>query len=276
MKSTSILIVVLSIISFLYSNQFSGDLACECGCNVNKMDNEFLSQLKKIEKKSGLNFYITSGYRCRYYNNYVDGHENSRHLYGMAVDIRYSNHQSKKKQLKKIIKYARKSDYFTFVYDEITHIHLDRTPGKYFSFKSKENNTRYSESLYAGYILKSNHNRLFRVGYLSTAGITSSNLHIEKLLSSNDLSESISFGLGANIHLSSIIDYIGFFISGGIATDSSTETNFHYMEPTFSFGYMFNIIDLRIEISKKTPLNFENMQPSTNVSLNINLGAFNI
>ena len=222
------LIIFLLMLSFIYPQKFSGDLACECGCKANKMNSEFLSELKELEIKTGLNFHVTSGYRCRNYNSYVDGHENSRHLYGMAVDIRYSNYYSKKKQLKRILKHARKSGYFTFVYDEITHIHLDRTPGKYFSFKSKEKNTRYSESLYGGYIIKSNSNRLFRIGYLSTAGGTSSNLYIDKLLNSNELSESVSFGLGVQLHLTSIINYIGFSISGGVATDYQSDSNFHF------------------------------------------------
>ena len=270
------IIMILLMFSFVYSQKFSGDLACECGCKVNKMSSEFLTELKKLENKTGLKFHVTSGYRCRSYNNQVGGGKNSRHMYGMAVDIRYSNYYSKSKQLKKIVKHAKKSGYFTFVYDEIDHIHIDSTPGKYFSFKSEEENSIFSESLYAGYIVKSNSSSFFRLGYLSTNGDTSSNLYIDKLINSDDLSESLSFGLGAQIHVSSIINYIGFSISGGIATDYETDSNFHYMEPSISIGYMLDLVDLRIEISKASPINSENIEPSTNLSLNINFGAFKI
>lgn len=51
-----------------------------------KMDREFLKLLDQLRQASGIAIRITSDYRTEEENESVDGHPNSAHLRGLAVD----------------------------------------------------------------------------------------------------------------------------------------------------------------------------------------------
>ena len=116
--------IFFSLLYISYGQDFEGQLSCP-HCGVNKMDKEFLKELKLLENGWSFNLHITSGYRCEVYNRQVGGDNYSRHLEGLAVDIRIydSNNIDEIKIL------AKKSGYFTRVYDEGNHIALPPQTG---------------------------------------------------------------------------------------------------------------------------------------------------
>ena len=65
------------------------ELACRCGCGkgLQDMDQSFLNRLDMLRTSFGGPLVITSGFRCRTYNEKIKGSKNSQHCNGMAVDI---------------------------------------------------------------------------------------------------------------------------------------------------------------------------------------------
>ena len=63
---------------------------CECGCGEGKIDIRLLLFLHEIEKK-GIKYHISSIFRCKKHNasKAVGGAPNSKHLYGLAVDVHF-------------------------------------------------------------------------------------------------------------------------------------------------------------------------------------------
>jgi len=257
------------IFSILSAQQFNGDFACECGCNVNRMNQEFLNQLKKLEKKCSQKFYITSGYRCSKYNREVGGYSQSKHMSGMAVDIRYRN----KKQLKQIRKYASRSGYFTFVLDEGNHIHIERGYGA-FRYKTEKGVKRYNESIFAGYG-KNKMNSYYRVGYISSYLKMSNVLFFDKLDKSTVLNSKSSFGLGFQMDTPFIFDYISLSLAGGYGKHGNLDTRLHFSEQAISIGFTGAFLDIKIEFSNFYPINYNELSASTNVGFNISVGTFN-
>ena len=71
--------------------------ACKCGCGFDTVDVELYDILLDIEKWYGGVIKITSGCRCRQYNesikemgspNYIPWSSKSQHMYGKAVDFK--------------------------------------------------------------------------------------------------------------------------------------------------------------------------------------------
>ena len=121
-------------IFLLYGIEFDGDFKCLCGCGKSEefMDQKFLDELKELQKQCSFNFHITSGYRCETGNKQVGGSHKSRHTHGMGVDLRIFEPDN----IKEINRYASESNYFSAVYDEGDHIHIDRREdGKPYEFK---------------------------------------------------------------------------------------------------------------------------------------------
>lgn len=65
------------------------EFLCPC-CGHEQMTNSFISKLDNARLLLNEPMMITSGYRCKSYNTSLEGAENSRHLYGDAVDIQIS------------------------------------------------------------------------------------------------------------------------------------------------------------------------------------------
>ncbi len=66
------------------------DFKCPCSAcsNENKIKNEVVELVKKIEKELKFPLRVNSGYRCAAHNKEVGGASKSQHIYGKAADIR--------------------------------------------------------------------------------------------------------------------------------------------------------------------------------------------
>ena len=134
--------------AFLYSSDqsiysttkmFDGgkNLYCSAShCSGDEISRDFLHQIKNLENRSSHQFYITSGFRCGRCNSALSNSSaKSKHLTGMAVDIRYKS----RSQLLEVKRLAKNSNYFTAVYDEcwngVRHIHLEKSTNQSFSFR---------------------------------------------------------------------------------------------------------------------------------------------
>lgn len=69
------------------TNFVLAEFMCPC-CYKVMLDPILLKKLVALRQKIDRPIYINSGYRCKQYNDQVEGHKNSYHLFGMAVDIR--------------------------------------------------------------------------------------------------------------------------------------------------------------------------------------------
>lgn len=65
------------------------ELACRCGCGkgMQDMEQSFLNRLDMLRTSFGGPLVITSGYRCKKYNEKIKGSKNSQHTFGRAVDV---------------------------------------------------------------------------------------------------------------------------------------------------------------------------------------------
>ena len=65
------------------------EFACKCGCGFDTVDAELLQVLKDLKDFFGGNSVIINcGCRCKDHNKEVGGAAKSKHLYGIAADIR--------------------------------------------------------------------------------------------------------------------------------------------------------------------------------------------
>lgn len=84
----------------LSTNFYEDEFACKCGCcdelrnygdYISKYLVENLQELRDLIQKEyggGHPIYVGSGYRCSDRNRFVGGEDDSRHMLGLAVDIR--------------------------------------------------------------------------------------------------------------------------------------------------------------------------------------------
>lgn len=63
------------------------EFACKCGCGLNNMDLKVVKVLDQIREHFKNPILVTSGSRCKKHNRDVGGAENSKHLYGKAIDF---------------------------------------------------------------------------------------------------------------------------------------------------------------------------------------------
>lgn len=68
------------------------EFACKCGnCNLIKISTELKAILELVRVKFDSPVIITSGYRCPAHNNRVGGAPKSKHVEGIAADIKVKN-----------------------------------------------------------------------------------------------------------------------------------------------------------------------------------------
>lgn len=63
------------------------EFECRCGCKANAMEQSFLNRLGMLRTAYNAPLIITSGFRCKPYNEKIKGSKNSQHCLGRAADI---------------------------------------------------------------------------------------------------------------------------------------------------------------------------------------------
>jgi len=276
------------ILALLVSSIFSytGNLSCKCGCNRSGMDKKFLKELMKLERKMNMDFHVNSGFRCESYNRKVGGVSSSLHLRGLAVDI--SALGWTKRQEKKFIRRAKKSEYFTKVvtYYDSNHIHIESSSSdSYFTHRKIYKNPSNQYDLTDGnYFIGLSHGinkkRSIRFGYFDSIDNYNNIVFFsEKLITKaleNDSNNHFSVGLGWSRYLSDRYDHYGLNLSMGLGEFESTY--YFYYEPSISAGFIFNYFDIWINAGYILPLNSTNNihsnAPGPNITLNFNVGKF--
>jgi zinc D-Ala-D-Ala carboxypeptidase len=66
------------------------ELECPC-CNKVAMDPSFEIWINRLRDVLGEPIYVTSAYRCLSHNADIGGAPDSKHLYGLALDVKYSS-----------------------------------------------------------------------------------------------------------------------------------------------------------------------------------------
>lgn len=96
------------------------EFACHCGCGFAAVDAELLKVLEDVRCHFNAKVKITSGCRCKSHNSRVGGASKSKHVFGIAADIKVDGTSpvNVAKYLKK--KYPKK--YGIGVYKSWTHI----------------------------------------------------------------------------------------------------------------------------------------------------------
>ena len=65
-----------------------GEFACQCGCDQNLIDHQFVTELDDLRHRLGFALLITSGYRCPDYNAKVSSTGRAGpHTTGRAADL---------------------------------------------------------------------------------------------------------------------------------------------------------------------------------------------
>jgi len=244
-----ILLTLISLIYLVNGQDFKEKLSCP-HCGINRMDKEFLRQLNLLDIECSFNLYITSGYRCEKRNRDVGGESNSRHLDGLAVDIRVYNSDN----IEEIKTLAKKSGYFSRVYDEGDHIHIEAGDDSFAfrklhdGYKDEDIELYLSNSLFFGRGIKYQSSEFLRVGYFITDGYELDNyyLYFDKLNNSTGLSNNqISFGASWESYWDGPY-YYGINLSLGKGELSNTKYSF--IEPSINIGYLFQYLDLQLNL----------------------------
>ena len=237
------------------------------------MDKEFLDELKLLENEINYDLYITSGYRCDTHNSEVGGVIDSRHLDGLAVDIRIHNSDN----INEMKNLAQKTNYFTRVIDEGDHIHLSSGDDS-FAFKVLYDSDKYyykdlslSNSLYFSGGYKNNTSNFYRIGYFITDGCDLDNfyLYYENLKKNNSELINNQYAIGGSWAIYLDGPYWGIDLSAGAGTFNKIDYTF--FEPNINVGYIFQYIDLQLNLGYtiQKPSNF-------NTSKENNISGFNI
>ena len=64
------------------------EFQCSCGCSAQMVDEMLVQKLQTIRTVYDTPLKITSGYRCVKHNAAVGGAKSSKHLYGIAADVK--------------------------------------------------------------------------------------------------------------------------------------------------------------------------------------------
>jgi uncharacterized protein YcbK (DUF882 family) len=67
------------------------EFACKCGCGFDDIDEELVDVLDDLREHFGQPVTITSGCRCSKHNKAVGGEPKSKHMEGIAADIKVRN-----------------------------------------------------------------------------------------------------------------------------------------------------------------------------------------
>ena len=108
----------------LSKNFTSDEFKCPC-CDGLEYNEAFINRLQVLRDIMSIPFIVTSGYRCRIYNDSLSNSAtNSRHLYGDAVDISSGGWDGRVKY--KFVFEAMKLGFSVGIFP--TYFHIDQRP----------------------------------------------------------------------------------------------------------------------------------------------------
>jgi len=106
------------------TKHFSEDeFKCSC-CGAVPMDKKFMEKLEQLRLAYGKSMIITSGYRCSVHNVKIGGSKSSKHMEGIAADIKISSGSEAYQLIKLAIGLG-----FTGIGVAKTFLHLDTRTG---------------------------------------------------------------------------------------------------------------------------------------------------
>lgn len=101
-------------------NYFTEDeFKCNCGCGMD-VKQELKDKANEAREKAGVPFVISSGARCPAWNRHERGAKNSKHMQGLAMDVRCTDSIARFKIVKALIEVG-----FTGLDIANTYIHGD-------------------------------------------------------------------------------------------------------------------------------------------------------
>ena len=101
------------------------EFKCKCGNHCDgfpiEPERKLVTVADRVRKHFGKAAIVSSGVRCKQHNADVDGVEDSRHLFGKAMDFRVSG-----KSAKEVLAYAEKQPEIRYAYAiDKNYIHMD-------------------------------------------------------------------------------------------------------------------------------------------------------
>ena len=126
----------------LSANFSKYEFQCPC-CGKVKINPRLITKLEEVRKAIGdIPIEITSGYRCKKYNQSINGYSDSPHLYGLAADTRCKLG---------IIDYALKANLVEGIRLGIypNHLHIDienPVPSRYWFVRTYNSTPIYSKN----------------------------------------------------------------------------------------------------------------------------------
>ena len=113
-------------------NFHQGELACPC-CGAQKITVEALTRLQCLRDLLGFALPVASGFRCHNHNKVIGGASSSKHLLGLAFDIKTTRMSAARKH--KLLKIGGQLFSGVGVYDK--HIHLDSRKSPAFGWEGQ-------------------------------------------------------------------------------------------------------------------------------------------
>ena len=71
----------------LYKNFQESEYSCNCGCGAAHVSEDLVAKIQELRDLCGFALPITSGVRCKTWNEMNHGHPSSAHLEGRGVDL---------------------------------------------------------------------------------------------------------------------------------------------------------------------------------------------
>lgn len=105
------------------------EFACKCGCGFETVDSELLKVLETVRSHFNNPVTITSGCRCSLHNSNVGGADNSKHLQGIAADIKVKDVPPE--SVYNFINKHAPNKYGVGLYDDWVHIDVRRIKARW-------------------------------------------------------------------------------------------------------------------------------------------------
>ena len=120
------------------------EFECPC-CKKVKINPKLIIKLEEVRKAIGnIPIEITSGYRCKKYNQSINGYSDSPHLYGLAADTRCGL---------RTVEYALKAELVQGIRLGLypNHLHIDiekQAPSRFWFVRTYNSTPIYSKNEY--------------------------------------------------------------------------------------------------------------------------------